>query len=521
MSYSTGVERSRANYYNQIDNSSNKRVVDTRQQTTNTYTTDELQTMLANNQIDTSKVTNVNVQTVSANSSECTDGKDDGKVGFFEGLVSVVKGAVKGVVNGIKGMFTDENGNFSLGNTLKSVAMIGACFIPGVGPFISAGLCAYGLAKGAMGVAQGVSAAANAKTDGEAKAALESCGANGAVAVASAVGLKGSMGAIAAQSGIEGGIINSIRTEGLGSTLGKMKTGVTNYYQGAWDAAGGGWEGVKAVGKEAIKGTGKNMYNAYNTIRNKVNTKLGRQGTVEADTFIQKHQNWEGIEDVGANQSGTITKGNKTIEYTTNAEGQIEFNTVKGNAAQNTSITSEVKFDSLNKNMQTKINEAGAEGYTDPNTGKTYKANAETGKVEVSAPAKTRTTTVSTKQLQNLIGEENMAKLSSKGGTVKLPGQGEVTIEINGNSATITSTKPISGTGYRLNNMKQTALEEGYQGLPNSGNVKRAGIATMSATSANQNYNSQIQNASQSYATVDSQKGHYYELENYSIDYNF
>ena len=517
MSYATsGVERSRQSYYDQIDNG--KRIVDTRKQTSNTYTTDQLQAMLANNQIDTSKITNVDVQTVSANSSECTDGKDDGKVGFFEGLFSVVKGAVKGVVNGIKGMFTDENGNFSLFNTLKSVAMVGACFIPGVGPFISAGLCAYGLAKGAMGVAQGISAAANARTDAEAKAALESCGANGAVAVASAVGLKGSMGAIAAQSGIEGGIINSIRTEGLGSTLGKMKTGVTNYYQGAWDAAGGGLSGVKAVGKEAIKGTYKNMYNAYTTVKNKVNTKLGKQGTVEADTFIQKHQNWEGIEDVGTSQSGTITKGNKTIEYTTNAEGKIEFTTVKGNAPKSTTMTSEVEFDSLSKSTQKQLNETGE--WTDPKNGKTYTKNAETGKVDVATPAKTRTTTMSLDNFKKMFGEDAIGQLSADK-TVKLPGGGKATFEINGNTVTLTSTKPMSGTGYKLNNLKQTALKEGYTGLPSSGNVKRAGIATASATSASKDYITPILNASQSYATVDTQKGHYYELENYSFDYNF
>ena len=69
-----------------------------------------------------------------SNTNKCTDGNDDGKLGAGEILENTAKGALDGLVNGIKGMFLDEEGNFSLGNTLKTAAMGAACFIPGIGP---------------------------------------------------------------------------------------------------------------------------------------------------------------------------------------------------------------------------------------------------------------------------------------------------------------------------------------------------------------------------------------------------
>lgn len=201
--------------------------------------------------------------TQAATSEGCTDGKDDGKVGFFEGLGSVLKGAFDGVVNGVKGMFTDENGNFSLGNTLKSAAMIGACFIPGVGPFIGAGLCAVGVVKGATGLVQNISAAANAKTDAEAKAALEGCGASGLTTVVSAVGLKGSVGAIAKGAGVEGaasnGVIKNVKamaTKGEGTGL---MGGAKNFVSNCKTSAGFGAEGMytKAFNSAAEGASGK------------------------------------------------------------------------------------------------------------------------------------------------------------------------------------------------------------------------------------------------------------------------
>lgn len=245
------------------------------------YTYDQLQTMMANGTLDVNSIKDVSVFNQSNDQAAVKDGKDDGKVGFFEGLGSVLKGAVKGVVNGIKGMFTDENGKFSLGKTLKSAAMIGACFIPGVGPVVAAGMCAYGAVKGGVGLAKGISAAANATTDAEKHAALESCGANGVAVAASVAGLKGSVSQIARNAGVSGAATNGI-AKNIAKTAGKVKgsyvnatkihggtatAGVKaaankltgNYYRGL------GWQDAISKG---VYGTGKNISTTASAIAN-------------------------------------------------------------------------------------------------------------------------------------------------------------------------------------------------------------------------------------------------------------
>ena len=68
--------------------------VNTIQTQSNTYTYDQLQAMMANGTIDSSTVQNVSVFNQSADPSACTDGKDDGKLGFFESIGSAISGAV-------------------------------------------------------------------------------------------------------------------------------------------------------------------------------------------------------------------------------------------------------------------------------------------------------------------------------------------------------------------------------------------------------------------------------------------
>lgn len=268
------------------------------------YTYDQLQTMMANGTLDVNSIKDVSVFNQSNDQAAVKDGKDDGKVGFFEGLGSVLKGAVKGVVNGIKGMFTDENGKFSLGKTLKSAAMIGACFIPGVGPVIAAGMCAYGAVKGGVGLAKGISAAANATTDAEKHAALESCGANGVAVAASVAGLKGSVNQIATNAanaaGVKlatagkttlradlGTIAKSVKTANanagattLTSKLGNTANTLTgNYYSSAWSSASGSTlSKVGQVAKQTTVDTAANI----SSIAPKLGKKSGKTTGAEA-----------------------------------------------------------------------------------------------------------------------------------------------------------------------------------------------------------------------------------------------
>ena len=64
------------------------RIVDTRQVAQNTYDYNTFQTGVQSGTINTNDITNVSVFSESQNPSECTDGKDDGKLGFFETIGS-------------------------------------------------------------------------------------------------------------------------------------------------------------------------------------------------------------------------------------------------------------------------------------------------------------------------------------------------------------------------------------------------------------------------------------------------
>ena len=124
---------------------------------------------------------------ISAANETCTDGKDDGKIGFFGAIGNIFKGAGKTLVNGIKGMFTDSSGNFSLGKTLLSIGTAALCIaVPAVG----VAACAVGAVAGGVQVAKGAIAASQATTDAEAKEAWQNIGGGTFTAAASVAGAK-------------------------------------------------------------------------------------------------------------------------------------------------------------------------------------------------------------------------------------------------------------------------------------------------------------------------------------------
>lgn len=448
--------------------------------------------------------------TQAATSEGCTDGKDDGKVGFFEGLGSVLKGAFDGVVNGVKGMFTDENGNFSLGNTLKSAAMIGACFIPGVGPFIGAGLCAVGVVKGATGLVQNISAAANAKTDAEAKAALEGCGASGLTTVVSAVGLKGSVGAIAKGAGVEGaasnGVLKNVKamaTKGEGTGLmGGAKNFVSNcktsagfgaegMYTKAFEAGSEGatstlskvTKGSAEVIKTAGKGTAENVINAASAVKNKATQKLnkltGKEGTVKD---LPK-----GCKNIGDGKYELELKNGSKKVFTENGNKGYDFVIEKpskpsNTISQNTTTYKVEDMSTLDKDIQSKIRENNGT-YTDTKTGKTYElSEAQSGtqaeNVGVTSNATKTTKTISLEEAKAGLSED-AAKALDKG-WYKDPKTGTTYRNING-KVEITSTKEWNTVQYqynqlkgRYNNFKTNALKNGYVGIDNPSYAFRA-----------------------------------------------
>lgn len=134
---------------------------------------------------------------VSNTGETCTDGKDDGKIGFFSAIGNAIKGIGKTIGNGIKGMFTGKDGKFSLGKTLLSIGTAALCIaVPAVG----VAACVVGGAMGAVQVGKGIYNAATATTDAEAKMAWQDVGGGAFTVAASVVGAKAGVKAVKATS---------------------------------------------------------------------------------------------------------------------------------------------------------------------------------------------------------------------------------------------------------------------------------------------------------------------------------
>ena len=96
----------------------------------------------------------------------CTDGKDDGKIGFLEGTKSFALGLIGGIPKAIINHPIATVATVGVG--VLATAFTGGAIIPVFG--------AIGAASGIGMTGYGVYKAANAKTDGEAKQAFETMG---------------------------------------------------------------------------------------------------------------------------------------------------------------------------------------------------------------------------------------------------------------------------------------------------------------------------------------------------------
>ena len=98
----------------------------------------------------------------------CTDGKDDGKIGLWEGIKSFAQGAVKSVTN----MFSSPKNFFkTLAVGAASAALIAVTGVAAT-PFLIAG----GAIAGGIQAGKGIYQATQAETDAEKRAALENVG---------------------------------------------------------------------------------------------------------------------------------------------------------------------------------------------------------------------------------------------------------------------------------------------------------------------------------------------------------
>ena len=122
----------------------------------------------------------------------CTDGKNDGKIGFFSAIGNIFKGAAKMVVNTVKDIVTNP------AKLLGAVAMAALCVVFPPAGLVLAGI---GIVSGGAKIASGVANAMGAKTDAEAKAAWQQVGEGGLTVGLSVAGAKASVKSMLDKSG--------------------------------------------------------------------------------------------------------------------------------------------------------------------------------------------------------------------------------------------------------------------------------------------------------------------------------
>jgi len=187
-------------------------------------------------------------QDIETKGHKCTDGKDDGKIGFWKATGHALKGAGK-FLGGLLGFEWNTDGSYkgwSLGKTVKNIAIgagIAAVCVLTAGTAVPAIIAGAGVLAAAGGVGTSVYRAATAKTDAECKAAFEDVGSNTLALTLSVTGAKASMKAYnptGNYSGIKG-------------TWNAVKESTTLPFTKGWQGIKAAHTAYKAGGVQAVK----------------------------------------------------------------------------------------------------------------------------------------------------------------------------------------------------------------------------------------------------------------------------
>lgn len=188
--------------------------------------------------------------------------KDDGSIGFGKAALNFAKGVGKFFT----GMFTDEKGNFSIGQTLKTAAIavgVGAVTVLTAGTAVPAMIAAAGIGVSAIGMGKSIYDIATADTDAEAEAAWQSLGSNTTAGALAVTGAK----AVA-----KGSAANPSEFDGIGGYAKATK----QVFQDSGKAVSESFNGFKT----AYKGAGEG-----------ITTKLGalkEEGIAQKNSFTGK-----------------------------------------------------------------------------------------------------------------------------------------------------------------------------------------------------------------------------------------
>lgn len=244
------------------------------------------------------------------------DGKDDGNIGFWKAAGNFLKGAVKFITS----PFTDEQGNFSLGKTLKTIAIGTAiALIPGAAPIA----LAAGLTFGAVGMARAGVNIMTATTDAEAEAAWQSMGSSTTAVGLSLYGAK--------QYAKANGVENASIKDGVKTVFKDSKDAVVNGYKAVRDASPQSI--AESIGKkwDAAKGKYTEVKDAVNEYRAEWKSLTPEQRRLKADEAKQIFK--DSVKGMFTKEDGTpMTFGDigKRIVGIAREKGKAGFDTVKG-----------------------------------------------------------------------------------------------------------------------------------------------------------------------------------------------
>ena len=189
----------------------------------------------------------------------CTDGKDDGKNGLWEGIKSFAKGAVKSVTN----MFSSPKNFFK---TL-AVGAASAALIAVTGGAATPFLIAGGAIAGGIQAGKGIYQATQAETDAEKRAALENVG-GGTASIAMSVAAGKAYAKSTTVNGVNQNLFGkgsldtyknayNFSKENIATNFGKMTSSVKASAKNAYNNFGNVKSAFKA-GAETFKANMKN-----------------------------------------------------------------------------------------------------------------------------------------------------------------------------------------------------------------------------------------------------------------------
>ena len=244
----------------------------------------------------------------------CTDGKNDGKIGFFSAIGNIFKGAVKSVVNTVKDIVT---------NPVKLLGAVATAALCVVFPPAGLALAGVGIATGAAKMIGGVANAMGAKTDAEAKAAWQQVGEGGVVLGASIVGAKASVKSMGAGSAIKGRLVDpstgKVKLTNVFKDGGKFKPvkGATEFGKAMWKDAKSSPLGKKLTISN-IKNFKKTLTSQADDIANtRLNTRmdeLAKSGAKQLDDSI--------MDDVASSRKPYAEAVDKAQQKLNSAKGQ-------------------------------------------------------------------------------------------------------------------------------------------------------------------------------------------------------